>query len=176
MHAPYVEEPHRRTTLPLTGRPATDWTSACRSDAAVLFTGPTETAERIAREIHGLSGWRSGPFVVVDCGMPEPQLDTMLTWLFVDEARDRRSDVFTRPRQYGVVFLREIRKLSPAIQAKLTEYLWRQRLPTTLGPRRRIMATTSTPLLPRALGGPLMDELYYRLTPIHILIHGPSTS
>ena len=175
MHAPYVEERRTRTTPLPSAPPATDWISACRTNAAILFTGPADAAERMAREIHQWSGWRSGPFIVVDGGMAEPQLETMLTWLFVDAARDG-SDVSTRPRQFGVVFLRDVGKLSPGVQAKLTEYLWRQRLPHNPGPRRRIIASTETPVLPRALGGTVVDELYYRLTSIHMVINGPSPS
>ena len=44
-----------------------DVIAACRSDAPVLFTGVGEAAESMARDIHESSGWRYGPFVVIDC-------------------------------------------------------------------------------------------------------------
>jgi DNA-binding NtrC family response regulator len=143
--------------------------AACQSSASILFSGAPDAAEAAAREIHRMSGWRSGPFVVIDCEMELEDIDALLAWLFVEELRDE-PDASPRPSQYGVVFLRDIHHLPAAAQAKLAEYLWRQRSSSSAGPRRRVIASSSVRLIPRVLGGSFNDELYYRLTPIHIVI------
>src|SRR5260221_1470634 len=48
-----------------------DLSDAVQSDACVLFTGDHESAEALARRLHALSGWRYGPFVAVDCALPD---------------------------------------------------------------------------------------------------------
>ena len=56
----------------------TDLSHAAQSDACVLFTGDHEAAEALARRLHGLSGWRQGPFVSVDCSLPVASLEPRL--------------------------------------------------------------------------------------------------
>src|SRR6185436_17084563 len=58
--------------------PEIDLSHAVRSDACVLFTGDHETAALLARRLHRLSGWRQGPFIAVDCGLPEASLESCL--------------------------------------------------------------------------------------------------
>lgn len=146
-----------------------DLAAACRTEATILFTGMPELAESIARDIHSSSGWRQGPFVVVDCAMDERELDTLLTRLLCDPPLfdgPRTPDAL--PSQYGVVFLRGVDQLSLAAQAKLADWLTHVRVSGKVGPRRRVMASSREPLLTRVLGGTFDDRLYYRLGVIHI--------
>ncbi len=152
-----------------------DIIAACRSDAPVLFTGAADTAESIARDIHEASGWRYGPFVVIDCSKREREVDALLRWV---SSQDADADVSREPAarrsEEGAVFFREIGKLSPCAQATLDEWLERPRPCGKRGPRRRVMASNATPLCPQSRGGTFDDRLYYRLNVIHIQLEAPS--
>ena len=65
-----------------------DLSHAVQSDACVLFTGDHETAEALARRLHALSGWRYGPFVAVDCALPDAA-PRLLQLLDVEKPEDR---------------------------------------------------------------------------------------
>lgn len=147
-----------------------DLSHAVQSDACVLFTGDDETAEALARRLHNMSGWRHGPFVAVDCGMPdaEPKLLQLL------EVEAPAPAAPTRPRlaQSGTVFLREVGKLEPSIQRRLSEQL--AVLKTDAGDarrlRRRVISSSSIPLESRVKAGTFDARLFYRLNVIHMVI------
>lgn len=155
MHGIYVEGQSEQATVWSVRRTDVDLVAACQSDAAILFTGARAAAESIARRIHASSGWRHGPFVVVDCGVREGDL---LGWLLSDEL-------------VGIVFLRDIEKLSSLAQRGLDEWLMQVRAPGKTG--CRVMASTSAPLVPSCLGGTFNDRLYYRLNLIRVDIGPP---
>ena len=158
----YVEGPTEPATKWSVRRTDMDLVAACQSDAAILFTGAGAAAESIARRIHTASGWRHGAFVVVECGTRERDLGGRLGWLLSDD------DLI------GIVFLRDIEKLSSVAQAELDEWLLRVRAPGKTGrPRCRVMASTAAPLVPRSLGGTFNDRLYYRLNLIRVDIGPP---
>lgn len=157
--------------------PETQWVSyddlsdAARTDACVLFTGRKDTVERVAYLVHTLSGWRDGPFITADCGREldieslvfEPSEDIEVT-------RPDRAP-HARLAQAGSVLLREIGRLSAPVQTRIADIL-----DGTLGGdararmRRRLMASTSEPLLPRVLDGTFDDRLFYRLNVIHLVL------
>lgn len=147
-----------------------DLSHAVQSDACVLFTGDDETAEALARRLHNLSGWRHGPFVAVDCALPDAE-PRLLQLLDVDAPE---SEGASRPRlaQSGTVFLREVGKLAPAIQRRLSERLATLKaqpgMPRRL--RRRVISSTSTPLDSRVQAGTFDARLFYRLNVIHLVI------
>lgn len=152
--------------------PDIDLSHAVRSDACVLFTGDEETAEMLARRLHRLSGWRQGPFVAVDCGMPTASLESHLFQLLdVVEAR-----LLEGPRpmlsQSGTVFLRDVGRLPRPLQQRLSERL--AILRTSPGEprrmRRRVISSSPTPLLDRIEDGTFDGSLYYRLNVIHLVI------
>ena len=160
MHGLYVERQSERATGWSVRRTDVDLVAACQSDAAILFTGAGAVAESIARRIHNASGWRHGAFVVVECGMRARDLGGRLGWLLSDNL-------------IGIVFLRDIEKLSPVAQAELDEWLLQARAPGKTGPRCRVMASTAAPLVPDCLGGTFNDRLYYRLNLIRVDIGPP---
>ncbi len=152
-----------------------DLLQAVQSDACVLFTGDEGTAEALARRLHALSGWRHGPFIAVDCSLPdaEPRL------LQVLDVENPATDGRTWPRlaQAGTVFLREVGKLGPGLQRRLSERL--ATLKTRPGAeqrlRRRVISSSSIPLESRVQDGTFDARLFYRLNVIHMVIsdHAP---
>lgn len=144
---------------------------AVQSDACVLFTGDRETAETLARRLHALSGWRHGPFVAVDCGLPEagPQL---LDLLDAEEGQTSTGESWPTLAQSGTVFLREVGKLPPSLQLRLSDRL--QTLRARPGGerrlRRRVISSSSTPLDSRVEEGTFDARLFYRLNVIHLVI------
>ena len=146
-----------------------DVITACRTDVPVLLTGASEIAESVARDIHETSGWREGPFVVVDCSMPGRQLDALLTWLVSEDFYTRDApEPAPRRTQSGVIFLREVDKLSPSAQTRVAEWLEQLKTSGRARARRRVISSSPRPLVPRGFGGTFDDRLFYRLNLIHI--------
>jgi DNA-binding NtrC family response regulator len=140
--------------------------TAAQTDACVLFTGKVDAAN-LAQRIHSLSGWRFGRFKAVDCGWPEPELERQLFDVLHAEAiaaPDR--EPLPRLQQAGTIFLHEVGKLSPRLQARLSEALAGPSTGRSL--RVRVMASSSEPLLQRVAAGTFNDRLFYRLNVIHL--------
>ena len=149
-----------------------DLSHAVRSDACVLFTGDHETAELLARRLHRLSGWRQGPFIAVDCGLPEASLESCLFDVLEVEKVGTDDSPWATPAQSGTVFLRDIGRLPPSLQERLSERL--AILRTNPGEpkrtRRRVISWSPTPLAPRIEDGSFDANLYYRLNVIHLVL------
>jgi DNA-binding NtrC family response regulator len=147
-----------------------DLSHAVQSDACVLFTGDDDTAEALARRLHALSGWRHGPFEAVDCARPDVE-DRLLQLLDVDTP-DAPSGTWPRLAQSGTVFLRVVGNLAPPLQARLSERL--ATLKTRPGAerrlRRRVISSSSIPLVSRVREGKFDARLFYRLNVIHMVI------
>jgi DNA-binding NtrC family response regulator len=143
---------------------------AARTDACVLVTGSREQARALALRIHAASGWRHGPFIAIDCGWPasalEPRLVDSLTGadprLYVGRPHARLA-------QPGTVFLQEVGLLRLAVQERILHWIAERR--TEHGrSRRRLMASSSDPLLLRVQDGAFDDRLFYRLNTIHFVV------
>ena len=154
--------------------PDVDLSHAVQSDACVLFTGDHETAEALARRLHGLSGWRQGPFVAVDCAQPSALLESRLFELLDVENPTVSEGEPPRPTlaQSGTVFLRDVGKLPPALQSRLSERLaaLRSRPGEQRRIRRRVMSSSATPLDASIEEGRFDARLFYRLNVIHLVI------
>jgi Nif-specific regulatory protein len=149
--------------------PVFDIVSASRSDAPVLLTGDASQAETLARQIHGLSGWRHGAFIVVDCGLPEPEVVAALgRLLFFDEAPAGQPEA--RLRQNGTLLLRNVEKLSHAAQNVVGDWLESSRFDRKRRTGRRLMASTPGSLLPAILAGDFDAEVYYRMNVLHLVL------
>lgn len=144
--------------------------SAAQNDLCVLLTGPPTQASAVALRIHNLSGWRSGPFVVVDCG----GTDAVIEWQLFDVLRVRQTaETATDPRpslnQAGTVFLHEVGKLGLWAQVRLRNILDASDTGARRGRlRQRVMASTSEALLRRVLDGTFDEELFCRLNVIRL--------
>jgi transcriptional regulator with PAS, ATPase and Fis domain len=136
----------------------------------VLFTGDHETAELLARRLHGLSGWRQGPFVAVDCGQPEASLESHLFDL-LDVEKVSAGKAWPTLAQSGTVFLRDVGRLPRPLQLRLSERLAILRTSpgnhagTGAGSFRRVRRRW-----PRASRTLLDANLYYRLNVIQFVI------
>ena len=148
-----------------------DLSHAVQSDACVLFTGDDDTAEALARRLHALSGWRHGPFVAVDCAQPDAGT-RLLQLLEADPVERPEEATWPRLAQSGTVFLREVGKLAPALQARLSDRLATLKTRPGAGRRlrRRVVSSTSTPLELRVREGTFDARLFYRLNVIHMVI------
>jgi DNA-binding NtrC family response regulator len=144
---------------------------AVQTDACVLFTGDHETAEALARRLHALSGWRHGPFVAVDCGRPDAE-PRLLQLLDVENPEAPAGSTWPRLSQSGTVFLREVDKLDPTLQRRLSDRL--ATLNTHPGAerrlRQRVISSSSTRLESRVKEGTFDARLFYRLNVIHMVI------
>ena len=105
-----------------------DLATAVRSDACVLFTGRKDTAESAAYLIHSLSGWRRGPFTVVDCGWPESVVESLLFGPAAESEPPTPAEPYPRMAQAGTILLQDVGRLGPAMQSKLADLPLRSRL------------------------------------------------
>ena len=148
-----------------------DIVSATRTAGCVLFTGG-RTAVLLGERIHHESGWRWGPFRVIDCRASEATLDRILFAPLQDDLGPVDSDLpVVRLLQPGTMFLEEVGTLSAVSQVRL-RYLLELAMNETRGrrSRRRIMASSSEPLLTRVREGTFDKTLFYRLNVIHFVL------
>jgi DNA-binding NtrC family response regulator len=144
---------------------------AARSDASILLTGRPEPARRLAYRLHLASGWRYGAFTVIDCASGDPALEQSLLDALVDDRPTQPGVVLLRLVQAGTVLLQEINALPLPAQRRLAACLSDQLAWAAAGrSRRRVMASTSEPLLQRVLAGTFDDSLYYRLNVIQFFL------
>ena len=150
---------------------------ASTSMVSVLITGESGTGkELVARAIHE-HGARSGaPFVAVNiAALPATLVESEL---FGHEkgaftgAASRREGRFEAAAG-GTLFLDEIGDLDPALQTKLLRVLQegtfeRVGSQEVLRSTARIVAATSRPVLPKAPGATLREDLFYRLAVLHL--------
>jgi DNA-binding NtrC family response regulator len=156
---------------PITDR---DISHAVQSDACVLFTGDHETAEALARRLHALSGWRNGPFVAVDCALPDAE-PRLLELLEIEKPDAPNGTSWPTLAQSGTVFLREVGELDATLQIRLSERLAVLRTRRGGDPRmrRRVISSSSIPLESRVENGTFDARLFYRLNVIHMVIQAP---
>jgi DNA-binding NtrC family response regulator len=168
-----MEDPMITPETDVPSIPDVDLSHAVQSDACVLFTGDHETAEALARRLHGLSGWRQGPFVAVDCGQSPASLESRLFELLeVENPKVIQGESWPTLAQSGTVFLRDVGKLPPALQSRLSERLaaLRTRPGEQRRIRRRVMSSSATPLDASIEDGRFDASLFYRLNVIHLVI------
>jgi transcriptional regulator with GAF, ATPase, and Fis domain len=147
------------------------------SDLTVLITGETGTGkEMIARGIHNASSRRGRPFVVLDCSaIPR---DLIESTLFGHErgsftgAVGQHRGLFEQA-QGGTIFLDEIGELDLALQPKLLRVLEQRELKRVGGDKTikfdaRMVAATNRDLRQMVNAGTFREDLYFRLSVIHV--------
>jgi transcriptional regulator with GAF, ATPase, and Fis domain len=151
--------------------------SATRS--TVLITGETGTGkELVARAVHDRSAQRNLPFIKVNCAaIPETLLESELfghvKGAFTDATGPRRGKFSLANR--GSIFLDEIGTMSVGLQAKLLRVL-QEREFEPLGSERteqvdvRVIAATNRDLRQLVDEGRFLDDLFYRLHVIPIVV------
>lgn len=124
-----------------------DLQCAFSSTSPVLITGPADVTAALARQIHRNSLNHKCGFLVVDCHrvtLPE-QLEA----------------AFHAVAPRGAIFLRDVDRLTPAMQTILYIRM------TPLGVR--VIAGSSVNLLRAAAQGTFDERLFYRLNQIHLV-------
>ncbi len=147
--------------------------------STVLVTGETGTGkELVARAIHDRSAQRAMPLVKVNCAaIPENLLESELfghvRGAFTGAATNKKGRFALADG--GSIFLDEIGTMSPALQAKLLRVL-QEREFEPLGSERtqrvdvRVIAATNRDLRQMVADGRFLEDLYYRLHVIPIVI------
>ena len=150
---------------------------AASSDVPVLITGESGVGKDVvAQTIHAHSARASSPFMAVNVaalssGVIESELFGHERGAFTG-ATQARAGRFELAGS-GVIFLDEIGDLDLALQAKLLRVLENgvfERVggSTALRSKARVMAATARPVKPGSTESSLRDDLFYRLSVIHI--------
>jgi DNA-binding NtrC family response regulator len=149
------------------------------SRSTVLLTGETGTGkELVARAIHARSAQRDMPLIKVNCAaIPETLLESEL---FGHVRGAFTGATFTKKGRFaladgGTIFLDEIGTITTAVQAKLLRVL-QDREFEPLGAERtqrvdvRVIAATNRDLRQMVGSGKFLEDLYYRLNVIPIVM------
>jgi transcriptional regulator with GAF, ATPase, and Fis domain len=147
------------------------------TDVTVLIEGETGTGkEMIAKEIHGRSERRAGPFVTINCGaIPAPLLESEL---FGHARGAFTGAVSARVGKFqaahgGTIFLDEIGDLPLALQVKILRVL-QERVVTRVGDAHeervdiRILAATHRDLAAMVRAGTFREDLFFRLNVVSL--------
>lgn len=142
---------------------------AARLDVRVLLAGERGVGkQQLARYIHAEGSRREGPFVTIPCGgESEADLNTRLfgaVFSSSEGALERSSG--------GVILLRDVERLTPALQEALVECLACGRIGR--GKRQeldaQVIAATQVSLIDQVEGGVFREDLYYLLNTMYLSI------
>ena len=145
--------------------------------STVLITGESGTGkEVVARTIHRLSRWSSGPFAAINiAGVPEGLLESELFGYEKGAftGADGRKKGLLEQAASGTLFLDEIGDMPPLVQVKLLRVL-QERQFTRLGGLEpipldaRTIAATNKRLEDLVAAGGFREDLFYRLNVLRI--------
>ncbi len=149
------------------------------TEATILIEGETGTGKEVlAEEIHKHSKRRHQPFIVIDCASLSREL--VESELFGHSKGAFTGATADRPGAFeyasgGTVFLDEIGELSPELQPKLLRVLEKREI-RRVGSNQmrnidvRIISATNRRLQNEVNAGRFREDLYYRLSVVHIEI------
>jgi len=147
------------------------------ANVPVLINGESGTGKDIiARLIHGLSPWKSGPFVKVNCpAIPGTLLESELfgyeKGAFTGAYGSKPGRVELAHR--GTLFLDEISELDPALQSKLLQLLQDGQF-CRIGAQEdkkvevRIVCATNRDLEQEIASGTFRQDLFYRINVVNM--------
>jgi DNA-binding NtrC family response regulator len=148
-------------------------------DVPVLILGETGTGKAlVARALHELSQRRGGPFAVLDCGVPLPDLGRRGLVVSRSTSARTRPDRDVDPLEGlcgGTLLLDEIGDLAPDGQAQVCWIAAKRDEPGghRAGPARpavRLVATTHRDLIAAVCGGHFRPDLYYTLRRVVLVV------
>jgi DNA-binding NtrC family response regulator len=149
-----------------------DLKRASQTDLCLLLTGRRESAIALGRLVHMLSRRRDRPFIVVDCGSPEVELEVRLIRALMDRPWLGRAE---HPQRHlesgGSLFLQDVDRLSAAFAQRLADVL--EDMGPGSAPRQvpwRIMASSVEHLLPKVYAGAFDIRLFYRLSALDYML------
>src|SRR5450631_1339776 len=147
------------------------------ANVPVLITGESGTGKDIiARLIHGLSPWKTGPYVKVNCpAIPGTLLESEL---FGYERGAFTGAVGSKPGRVemahrGTLFLDEISELDPSLQSKLLQLLQDGQF-CRIGAQEdkkvevRVVCATNRKLESEIESGTFRQDLYYRINVVNL--------
>jgi two-component system response regulator AtoC len=147
------------------------------ANVPVLITGESGTGKDIiARLIHGLSPWRTGPYVKVNCpAIPGTLLESEL---FGYERGAFTGAVGSKPGRVelahrGTLFLDEISELDPSLQSKLLQLLQDGQF-CRIGAQEdkkvevRVVCATNRILEAEIESGSFRQDLFYRINVVNL--------
>ena len=147
------------------------------ANVPVLITGESGTGKDIiARLIHGLSPWKTGPYVKVNCpAIPGTLLESEL---FGYERGAFTGAVGSKPGRVemahrGTLFLDEISELDPSLQSKLLQLLQDGQF-CRIGAQEdkkvevRVVCATNRHLESEIESGAFRQDLYYRINVVNL--------
>ena len=147
------------------------------ANVPVLIQGESGTGKDIiARMIHGLSPWRTGPFVKVNCpAIPGTLLESELfgyeKGAFTGAYGSKPGRVEMAHR--GTLFLDEISELDSALQSKLLQLLQDGQF-CRIGAQEdkkvevRVVCATNRQLEQEIAGGTFRQDLFYRINVVNL--------
>jgi len=147
------------------------------ANVPVLITGESGTGKDIiARMIHGLSPWKSGPFVKVNCpAIPGTLLESELfgyeKGAFTGAFGSKPGRVEMAHR--GTLFLDEISELDPSLQSKLLQLLQDGQF-CRIGAQEdkkvevRVVCATNRNLQKEIESGTFRQDLFYRINVVNV--------
>lgn len=151
---------------------------AAKAPFPVVLTGPTGVGKTfLTRYLHHQSGRRDGPYLTVDCSrLRGPLLEADLLGVRkgaatgVDESPGRFVEA-----DGGVLVLENLDLLSPEDQPVLLRVLETGQVQPVGGGEEvqvdvRILVTAQTPLEDLVAQGQLREDLYYRLSVLHLQV------
>jgi two-component system response regulator AtoC len=151
------------------------------ANVPVLITGESGTGKDIiARLIHGLSPWKTGPYVKVNCpAIPGTLLESEL---FGYERGAFTGAVGSKPGRVelahrGTLFLDEISELDPSLQSKLLQLLQDGQF-CRIGAQEdkkvevRVVCATNRQLEAEIEAGTFRQDLYYRINVVNLRMPG----
>jgi two-component system, NtrC family, response regulator AtoC len=147
------------------------------ANVPVLITGESGTGKDIiARLVHGLSPWKSGPFVKVNCpAIPGTLLESELfgyeKGAFTGAFGSKPGRVEMAHR--GTLFLDEISELDPSLQSKLLQLLQDGQF-CRIGAQEdkkvevRVVCATNRDLQSEIESGSFRQDLFYRINVVNL--------
>jgi transcriptional regulator with PAS, ATPase and Fis domain len=144
---------------------------AAGASVPILIQGESGTGKNlIARAIHNLSPWKSGPFVSVNCHATPETLESEVfgneKGVFSGDTKPSRDETGHR----GTLFLDEISALDLAMQSKLLRLLQDGRIDTRQGRKLkfRIVCATNRQLQMEIENGTFRRDLFYRINVVNL--------
>lgn len=144
-----------------------------KGKAPVLLEGESGTGkEHIAKEIHRVSDFASGPFIPINCGtipneLFESELFGYVEGAFTGSRKGGQRGLIERANN-GLLFLDEVGEMPSQQQVKILRTLQERRLRPVGGSREvevdfKVVAATNCDLREAVAKGEFREDLYFRL-------------